>query len=132
MAPTVKVTEGEAPFAVPAAGKACTTWYRVVGDLASGRTPLVVVHGGPGLSYDYMAPLADLASPPWNIPVVFYDQLGNGNSTHLREKPKDFWTPQLFMDELDNLVAKLGIAEKYDLLGHSYSGPSPSIIKRHG
>ncbi len=53
---------------------------------------------------------------------MFYDQLGNGNSTHLREKPKEFWTPELFMDELENLLAKLGIAGKYDLLGHSWGG----------
>ncbi len=24
------------------------TWYRVTGDLTNGRTPLVILHGGPG------------------------------------------------------------------------------------
>ncbi|PBK80642.1 proline-specific peptidase [Armillaria gallica] len=56
------------------------------------------------------------------IPVVFYDQLGNGQSTHLNDPPKDFWTPELFMDELDNLLDKLGIPDRFDLLGQSWGG----------
>ena len=64
--------------------------------------------------------LVDLVSP--TRAVIFYDQVGNGASTHLREKPKDFWKPELFMAELANLVHKLGISERYDLLGHSWGG----------
>jgi len=54
--------------------------------------------------------------------VVHYDQLGNGRSTHLRDKGSDFWTPQLFLAELDNLLGHLGIAQRYHLLGQSWGG----------
>ncbi|KAK0476153.1 Alpha/Beta hydrolase protein [Armillaria novae-zelandiae] len=89
--------------------KVYQTWYKVLGDLKCGKVPLVTLHGGPGFTHEY-------------IPVVFYDQLGNGQSTHLNDAPKDFWTPELFMDELDNLLAKLGIADRFDLLGQSWGG----------
>jgi hypothetical protein len=28
------------------------TWYRITGDIGSGVTPLVAVHGGPGCTHD--------------------------------------------------------------------------------
>ena len=43
-----KVQEGEVPFSVPGLDKPCSTWYKLVGDLHSGKTPLVILHGGPG------------------------------------------------------------------------------------
>jgi L-proline amide hydrolase len=96
------------------------TWYRVTGDPHGGRTPLVVVHGGPGSTHDYLGNLAELAAG--GIPVVHYDQIGNGGSTHLRDRDPGFWTPQLFLDELDNLLRHLGIADRYALYGHSWGG----------
>ncbi|ONI83227.1 alpha/beta hydrolase [Actinosynnema sp. ALI-1.44] len=96
------------------------TWYRVTGDLGSGKPPLVVLHGGPGNTHDYLLRLAELAGHGW--PVVHYDQLGNGGSTHLPHHRKDFWTPQLFLDELDNLLDGLGVIEDYVLFGQSWGG----------
>lgn len=119
----MKVTEGEIDFHVPAAGKPCKTWYKVFGDLSSGKRPLVLLHGGPGATHFYLLPLKALAKQ-YGIPVVFYDQLGNGNSTHLQEKngDTDFWTEELFRDELTNLLKALGINKDYDLLGQSWGG----------
>lgn len=113
---------GTVEFNVPSAGKQCHTWYKIVGDLSSGITPLVAVHGGPGMCHEYLLPLRDLAVER-GIPVIFYDQLGNGNSTRLRERMGDasFWTEELFRLELANLVEKLGI-ERYDVLGQSWGG----------
>lgn len=71
-----------------------------------------------------MLPMGDLAKSH-NTPVIFYDQLGNGNSTHLREKNGDgsFWTVELFLDELDNLITQLHLRHRgYHLLGHSWGG----------
>jgi L-proline amide hydrolase len=96
------------------------TWFRVTGDLTAGRPPLVVVHGGPGSTHDYLTALAGLAGP--EQAVVHYDQLGNGGSTHLPEAEPGFWTVDLFLDELDNLLAGLGIAGDYVLFGHSWGG----------
>ena len=123
MSSTVPTTEGEAPFHIPAAGKPCATWYKVVGDLATWKhTPLFVAHGGPGFCHDYLTPLEDLATQ-YGIPVVFYDQIGGGRSTHLPERNGDtaFWKDELWMDELDNLRKHLHI-DTYDALGHSWGG----------
>ncbi|MFZ1063082.1 MAG: proline iminopeptidase-family hydrolase [Acidimicrobiales bacterium] len=96
------------------------TWYRVTGDLNSGLTPLVVVHGGPGCSHDYLENLVGLAES--GRAVIHYDQLGGGRSTLLPAKGADFWTVQLFLDELDNLLVGLGVHEDYHLLGQSWGG----------
>jgi L-proline amide hydrolase len=96
------------------------TWYRVTGDLRSGRAPLVAAHGGPGGTHDYLLTIADIAKS--GRPVIHYDQLGNGKSTHLRERGADFWTVDLFLDELENLLERLGIADAYHLLGQSWGG----------
>ena len=55
-------------------------------------------------------------------PVGVVDQLGVGNSTHLPDKGADFWQVPLFVEELDNLLAHLGIAGRYHLLGQSWGG----------
>ncbi|MFI1163606.1 proline iminopeptidase-family hydrolase [Streptomyces sp. NPDC020801] len=98
------------------------TWYRVVGPPGhgSGRPPLVICHGGPGLTHDYLTSVADLARAGWTC--VLYDQLGNGRSEHHAGVPAEFWTPELFLDELRLLVAHLGIADDYHVLGHSWGG----------
>ena len=60
----------------------------------------------------------------YGTPVVLYDQLGNGRSTHLPEKNGDanFWTVNLFVDELHNLLDHLCIHGDYDILGQSWRG----------
>ena len=96
------------------------TWYRVTGDLDAGKTPLVVLHGGPGAAHNYTLSIAGIAAQ--GRAVIHYDQLGIGNSTHLPERGADFWTVQLFLDELDNLLGTLGIAGRYHVLGQSWGG----------
>lgn len=105
-------TTGQVPF------REYRTWYRITGELGAG-VPLVVLHGGPGCTHNYVLSLARLA---YSRPVVHYDQLGCGKSTHLRDADPGFWTVELFLDELDNLLAHLGIAGEYDLLGQSWGG----------
>ena len=124
--------EGEAPFEVPTAGKLCKTWYKVSGDLKSGIRPLVVLHGGPGCTHEYLEIVAQLTTL-YSIPVVLYDQIGNGRSTHLPEKNGDtgFWTTQLFVDELHNLLHHLGIHNDYDLLGQSWGGMLAAEFATH-
>jgi L-proline amide hydrolase len=108
------VTEGRIPF------REYETWYRVTGDLSSDLTPLVIVHGGPGCSHDYLLSLTELARS--GRPVIHYDQVGGGNSTHMPDKGTDFWTVDLFLDELDNLLKYFGIADRYYVLGQSWGG----------
>jgi L-proline amide hydrolase len=96
------------------------TWYRITGDIHSGLAPIVTAHGGPGGTHDYLLTMADLSQT--GRAVIHYDQLGNGNSTHLRDKGADFWTVELFLDELENLLQQLGIADAYHFIGQSWGG----------
>ena len=102
------------------------TWYQVHGDLPApgdGPAPLVVLHGGPGATHDYLTPLADLAEPQHGgRAVVLYDQIGNGRSTHHPDRGAAFWTVELFVRELANLVDHLGIGDRYHVLGQSWGG----------
>lgn len=99
---------GEGFAAVPG-GK---VWYRVVGD--GPGTPLVVLHGGPGMPSHYLSSLAVLGA---ERPVIFYDQLGAGRS----DRPADttLWRIERFMAELDSIRSHLGLREIH-LLGHSW------------
>ena len=106
-------TEGTVPF------RGHQTWYRLTGEFGD-HVPLVVLHGGPGATHDYVLRMAGLADT--GRAVVHYDQLGNGRSTHLPDAAPDFWTVELFLAELDNLLAALGIADRYALLGQSWGG----------
>jgi L-proline amide hydrolase len=98
-----------------------TTWYRVVGDLKSAKTPVMILHGGPGAGHNYCEPIADVLAQTGRAGVL-YDQIGCGNSTHLPDKPKEFWTPELFMEELVLLTEHLGISNKYNIVGQSWGG----------
>jgi L-proline amide hydrolase len=100
-------------------GERFETWYRVDGSLRDDRPPLIALHGGPGGTHDYLTPLAELAKD--GFCVVLYDQLGNGNSTHLNDRDNDFWTVQLFVQELQNLIRQLGIGNHH-ILGQSWGG----------
>lgn len=97
------------------------TWYRVVGDLKNSKTPVMVLHGGPGAGHNYCEPIAEVLAQTGRA-AVLYDQIGCGNSTHLPDKPKEFWTPELFMEELVLLTEHLGISQKYNIVGQSWGG----------
>ena len=96
------------------------TWYSVTGDLHAERAPVVLCHGGPGATSDYLTPVVELAVD--GRATVLYDQLGNGRSDHLPDVDPGFWTVQLFEDELVALTESLGIADRYHVLGQSWGG----------
>ena len=98
------------------------TWFTSFGECVEGKLPLLVVHGGPGMTHDYLLPLAILAAG--GRQVVFYDQIGNGNSTHLPEKVGDaeFWAPDLFLTELSEVVKHLSFYTGMHFLGQSWGG----------
>ena len=73
-------------------------WYRIVGKgEKAGQFPLLCLHGGPGVPHDYLEPLEAMAATGRR--VIFYDQLGCGNS----DQPHDpsLWTVDLFVEEVD-------------------------------
>jgi L-proline amide hydrolase len=108
------VTEGRMSF------QGGETWYRVTGNLASGKPPLLCLHGGPGVQSDYLHPLDALAAT--GRAVIQYDQFGCGRSTHRPDAPRDFWSVRLFVEELGALIAHLGIGAAYHVLGQSWGG----------
>ena len=114
------MTEGTVEFRLE--GEIAETWYRIDGERSDGAdapAPLVTLHGGPGATHDYLLSLVDLSD---DRPVVFYDQIGNGRSTHYPGRNGDFWTVELFVRELHNLVDSLGIAGRHHVLGSSWGG----------
>lgn len=110
----METVEGFAPY------QDYRTWYRISGSLNSSKLPLVVAHGGPGCTHDYVDSFKDLAET--GRPVIHYDQIGNGRSTHLRDKGADFWTVDFFLGEIDALLSHLGIQNRYAFLGQSWGG----------
>src|SRR2546422_10296354 len=89
------------------------TWYRVTGK--QGRAPLLCLHGGPGSTHNYFAPLERLADVR---PVVLYDQIGCGRS----DRPTDIeWSADVFRDEVDAVRDQLGL-DRIHLLGTSWGG----------
>ncbi|KAK4170040.1 L-amino acid amidase [Cladorrhinum sp. PSN259] len=121
---SLTITEGEVDFDAPGAGKPCKTWYKIVGNLDSTSPPLILLHGGPGAGHDYLLPLIDIHQKH-GIPLIFYDQIGAGHSTRFKERMGDveFWTFDLFVKELDNLIDHFQLREKgFYLLGQSWGG----------
>ncbi|KAL8895805.1 MAG: hypothetical protein Q9207_007998, partial [Kuettlingeria erythrocarpa] len=120
-----RVTQGSIPFRIPNVDSETKTWYQIHGPPPSSTTtpPLVVLHGGPGVPHNYLLPLTDLARIH-SIPIIFYDQIGCGKSTHLPSRKHDagFWTVELFLSELDNLLTHLNIQENYNIIGQSWGG----------
>ncbi|KAF5360894.1 hypothetical protein D9756_004515 [Leucocoprinus leucothites] len=105
-------------------GETFQTYCKTYGDISdhsAGKRPLIVLHGGPGLVHNYLLTHSDLTAMH-DIPVILYDQIGNGQSTHLKDKAPEFWTVDLFVAELDNVIKQLGIQDDFDLLGHSWGG----------
>jgi proline iminopeptidase len=78
---------------------------------------VLCIHGGPGLTHDYILAFADLAN--FGYRVVFYDQLGCGKS----EVPKNkaLYTVERGVEEVEGVRKELGLG-KVHLLGQSYGG----------
>ncbi len=105
-------TEGFVPF------RDYKIWYRIAGDReAPGKLPLLCLHGGPGAPHDYLEPLEDLAADGRRI--VFYDQLGAGNSDHPNNPA--LWQVELFVEELAVIRRALGL-DRVHILGQSWGG----------
>lgn len=88
-------------------------WYKMFGAEKSG-IPVLAVHGGPGAPHNYMEPLEALTD---ERPVVFYDQLGCGNSE--RPSDKSLWEVDRFVEELQQVRDALGL-KKVHLIGQSW------------
>jgi len=91
-------------------------YVRINGDLANGRPPLVMVHGGPGSSHWYFLNATALAD---ERAVILYDQLDSGRSD-CPGKPTN-WRIERFVDELEAIRAHLAVP-RWHVLGTSWGG----------
>jgi L-proline amide hydrolase len=108
-----RVREGFVPFSI---GR---TWYRsLAAEREEGRVPLLCLHGGPGANWLHLKPYEALAD---ERRVVFYDQLGAGNSAVAEPHDPGMWTPELYVEELDAVREAVGL-DRVHVLGHSWGG----------
>ncbi|MBP1950878.1 alpha/beta fold hydrolase [Virgibacillus litoralis] len=80
----------------------------------SESTPIILLAGGPGLSFKTLTPLLNLAE---TRPIIAYDQIGSGKST--RSEQLTSLNIEDFMEQFNNVVSELG-ATKFHILGHSW------------
>jgi proline iminopeptidase len=79
--------------------------------------PLVVVHGGPGASHDYLLPY--LLPLMRNNRVIFLDERGSGKSERLEDAKA--YTVEAMVEDVEAVRKALHLG-KINLLGHSYGG----------
>ncbi|MGH2506162.1 MAG: proline iminopeptidase-family hydrolase [Ktedonobacteraceae bacterium] len=109
---TIKITEGFVPVGEH------KVWYRSVGGGAEHEdTPILTLHGGPGIPAYYIEDMQDLATEKRR--VILYDQLGCGRS----DQPDDpsLWRVERFVEEVGSVRRHLGL-EKIHLWGQSWGG----------
>jgi proline-specific peptidase len=107
----LRVEEGFIPF------RGLRTWYRSVGESRGGKLPVLLLHGGPGGTHDYLESLELLATEHGRR-VAFYDQLGCGKSDLGDES---LWTVETYVDEVTVVRRELGL-DRIHLFGSSWGG----------
>jgi len=92
-------------------------YYRVVGTNTT-NPPIVVVHGGPGMSSQTFKKSFDFLADEYR--VIYYDQRDSGNS---QIKPDtSYYTIDLLVEELETFRSQVIGADKIILVGHSAGG----------
>ena len=91
------------------------TYYKVYGDLTQKwNIPIVMIHGGPGQTHQYLQKLGILSI--FTGPIVMYDQLDCGK-TRIRGNNQVRILDHII--QLESLIKKLKIS-KFHLFGHSW------------
>ena len=108
----MKIIEGYMPFA------GHQTYYRIAGEASPVKKPLILCHGGPGSTHNYLEVL-DKTSEEDGRQFIYYDQIGCGNS-YLDGHP-ELWKSETWVNELIALREYLGLTECH-LLGQSWGG----------
>ncbi len=107
----MKIQEGKMPY------KGFETYYRIVNPEGK-KTPLLLLHGGPGSTHNEFEVLDFLAESD-DRPLIMYDQIGCGLSM-VKDHPELF-TAETWIGELIALRQHLQL-ENIHLLGHSWGG----------
>jgi proline iminopeptidase len=94
------------------AGDSVQLFYRMVG---SGPDTIIVLHGGPGFTADYLA--ADLEPLAERHTLFFYDQRGTGKSTLVTDSAA--LAGPRFAEDVEAIRVHFGM-DRVILLGHSW------------
>jgi len=93
-------------------------WTKRVGN--SPRIKLLLLHGGPGLTHEYLEP-CDSWLPAAGVEYYFYDQLGSLYSD--QPDDPDLWEIDRFVDEVEQVRIGLGLGpDSFFLYGQSWGG----------
>jgi proline iminopeptidase len=92
-------------------------YYRELGTSTT-KSPIVVLHGGPGHSSQSFKRSLDFLAQEYH--VIYYDQRGSGNS-QIKPDPAAYTIEQL-VEELDALRRDVIGADKITLIAHSAGG----------
>jgi proline iminopeptidase len=100
---------------LPVVGGKYKVWTKKLG---SGPLRVLLLHGGPGFSHEYLEAFEDFL-PASGIEMYYYDQLGVNNS----DQPDDtaLWTLPRYVEEVEEVRRGLGL-DRFVLLGHSWGG----------
>lgn len=92
-------------------------YVRISGDPTSGNV-IIAIHGGPGMTSDYMLSLEKLAGP--DLAMVSYDQRGVGRSSSPQADP-DNYTLDQYAADLEAVRQAIEVKSVH-LFGHSWGG----------
>jgi proline iminopeptidase len=88
-------------------------YYEIIGQGA----PLMIVHGGPGASHDYLMPY--LLPLVRTNQIIFIDERGSGRSEKLEDATQ--YTVENMVEDVESVRVALHLG-KISLMGHSYGG----------
>jgi proline iminopeptidase len=104
-------------------------WYEIVGE--GDKTPILMLHGGPGATSYYLEPLKALSK---DRPIIFFDQLGCGRST--LEMDTTQMNIEFYVKEVKQVKETLGLKDFYiygqswgTILGAEYYFAHPQGVK---
>lgn len=106
---TISSLKNEEGFIQVNGGK---VWYQVIG--SGPKTPIILLHGGPGVPHYYLKPLAALST---DRPVIFFDHLGCGKSDRITDT--SLLTIQHYVNQLAQVIKYFNLKEYY-LYGNSW------------
>ncbi len=93
-------------------------WTKKIGN--NPKIKVLLLHGGPGVTHEYFECMESFF-PGQGIEMIYYDQLGCGNS----DDPKDIslWTLPRYVEEVEQVRKTLKLdRDNFYLLGHSWGG----------